>query len=921
MRTLRAAAAAAVLALATSASAAEIKKITSIEGITEYRLDNGLVVLLFPDDSRPKVTVNLTVFVGSRHEGYGETGMAHLLEHMVFKGTPTHPNVPKALQDRGAVFNGTTWVDRTNYYETLPAGDENLEFAIRLEADRMVNSFIKREDLLSEFSVVRNEFEMGENSPPNILSQRMMAVAYEWHNYGKSTIGNRTDIERVPIENLQAFYKRFYQPDNAMLVVAGKFDPEKALAYIQKYFGSIPRPKRKLDQTYTEEPAQDGERLVTLRRVGDVGVVGAIYHVPAGPHPEFAAVQILSQALTSAPSGRLYKALVESKKAASVNSSAYAWHDPGVLEIAAEVRKDQSLEEVQKTLLEVLEKELRQHPITQEEVDRARRQLLKARELAADNPTQIAIQLSDWAAQGDWRLYFLDRDRLEKITPAEVNAVVEKYLVRTNRTLGVFVPTEAPERTPIPAAGPIAEMVKDYKGRQAVAKGEEFDVSPANIESRVSRSSLPDGLKVSFLPKKNRGEAVQLRLALRYGDQESLKGYTSAAQFLPQLMLRGTKNLTRQQIQDELDRYRARLLAAGATGQLVFTLQTKRPDLPKVLEILRQVLREPTLPQDEFDVLKTKELADLEQQKTEPQALALRAMQSASSPYPKDDVRHVPSVEDEIERVKALTREKVQKLYDDFVSGRHGELTVVGDFDPAEVMPVLASIFGDWKAPQAYARIERPMHPGIEPGRKAIHTPDKANAIYVASQILPIRDDHPDFPALLMGNFILGGGTLSSRLGDRLRQKDGLSYGVGSFLNADAKDERAGLVLYAIANPSNLPKVEAGMREELQRLLKEGVTEDELAKAKQGYLQQQKVGRTNDGTLAALLAECQEVDRTMNYYAELEKKIEALTPGEVSEALRKHLDPKRLVIVVAGDFKSGKKDAAKAKSPAKDEGD
>src|SRR5207248_11025640 len=171
------------------------QKIASVEGVTEYRLANGVRVLLLPEASRPTVTVNMTVLVGSRHEGYGETGMAHLLEHMVFKGTPDHPNVPKALRDHGANFNGTTNVDRTNYFETMPANDENLEFGIHLEADRLVNSYVKREDLLSEMTVVRNEFERGENSPENILSQRINAVAYEWHNYGKSTIGNRSDIE------------------------------------------------------------------------------------------------------------------------------------------------------------------------------------------------------------------------------------------------------------------------------------------------------------------------------------------------------------------------------------------------------------------------------------------------------------------------------------------------------------------------------------------------------------------------------------------------------------------------------------------------------------------------------------------------------------------------------------------------------
>ncbi|MEL7265573.1 MAG: pitrilysin family protein, partial [Planctomycetota bacterium] len=241
-------------------SNATMTKVSEIEGISEYRLDNGTRVLLFPDESKEKVTVNMTVFVGSRHEGYGEAGMAHLLEHMLFKGTPQHPEVPKVLQDRGAIFNGTTWNDRTNYYETLPASDENLEFAIRLEADRLVNSYVRGEDLASEMTVVRNEFERGENSPTRILMQRITSSAYEWHNYAKSTIGNRSDIERVPVVRLRQFYRKFYRPDNVMVVVAGKFDEKNALQYLQKYFGALDSPDTPIDETYT-----------ILRRFGGVG--------------------------------------------------------------------------------------------------------------------------------------------------------------------------------------------------------------------------------------------------------------------------------------------------------------------------------------------------------------------------------------------------------------------------------------------------------------------------------------------------------------------------------------------------------------------------------------------------------------------------------------------------------------------------
>src|SRR5436190_3977042 len=326
----------------TAAPAAHATTLTTVEGITEYSLPNGLHVLLFPDQSKPTVTVNITYLVGSRHEGYGEGGMAHLLEHMMFKGSMHHTNVPQELTDHGSRPNGSTLFDRTNYFETVPATDTNLQWALDLEADRMVNSFIAKKDLESEFSVVRNEFELGENNPFLVSLQRTMAAAYRTHAYGKWPAGSKADIENVPIERLQVFYRKYYQPDNAVLVVAGKFDPHRTLALVERKFGSIPTPSRSLDKgnllfpTYTVEPVQDGERFVTTRRVGDAQMLMAGYHVPAGAHPDFAAVSVLQHVLSNNPSGRLYKALIDTKLAGTVDGNAFQLREPSLLLVWAE---------------------------------------------------------------------------------------------------------------------------------------------------------------------------------------------------------------------------------------------------------------------------------------------------------------------------------------------------------------------------------------------------------------------------------------------------------------------------------------------------------------------------------------------------------------------------------------------------------
>jgi zinc protease len=885
------------------AGAAELpKKTVTIEGITEYQMDNGLRVLLFPDESAPNVTVNLTVLVGSRHEGYGEAGMAHLLEHMLFKGTPTHPQIPKLLRERGAAFNGTTWVDRTNYFETMEGTDANLEFAIRLEADRLVNSYVKREDLLSEMTVVRSEFEAGENNPQTILSQRMLTAAYAWHNYGKSTIGNRSDIERVPIDRLQAFYRKHYQPDNCILIVAGKFDEAKALSYIAKYFGPLQRPARKLDATYTEEPPQDGERRVVLRRVGKIGVVGLVYHIPAGSHPDFAAVEVLSSVLASEPSGRLYKALVPTKKCTNVGGVAFNWHDPGVLEVIAQADRDSSLDAVRDALTDVVENVARDK-ISPTEVERAKRELLAERDLLMTKSNRIGVVLSEWASMGDWRLFFLHRDRLSQVTVDDVNRVAAQYLVRSNRTVGMYFPADKPERASVPPAPPIESLVKDYKGSKAITAGEVFEPTPANIERRVERYTLPSGLKVALLPKKTRGESVVAHLTLRYGNEEVMAGHTSATQLIATLMERGTKKHTRQQIQDELNKLSAQLESGGLLGDASFQLEAKRKTFPAALSLLKEILREPVFPKEEFEIFR-RELRDgLERSSTEPAPLAMRDLQRRLNPYPKEDVRYVPTVQDSIERLGAVTRDEVVEIYKNQIGAQAGELAVVGDFDPIVVRGLVQDIFAGWKAPVTYHRIERTAQTNVKGARHTIYTPDKANAIYTAGEHLPMKDTDPDFAALEVADFLFGGGSLSSRLGDRVRQKEGLSYGVVSHFSADARDPLARFSISAICNPMNINKVDKAISEELDRLIKDGVGGQELEEAKKAYLTQQKVARANDGFVARMLAEELSNGRTLSYYATLEKQIEGLSPEAVSLAVRKHLDPKRLVIIHAGDFK------------------
>ena len=873
---------------------------TQVEGISQYTLDNGLKVLLFPDPSKPTITVNVTYLVGSRHEGYGETGMAHLLEHMVFKGTPDHPNIPQELTEHGASPNGTTWLDRTNYFETFSATEENLDWALDMEADRMVNSYVKKEDLDSEMTVVRNEFERGENSPIRILWQRMVSSAYSWHNYGNSTIGARADLENVPIERLQAFYKKYYQPDNAVLLVAGKIEPEATLQKIADTFGKIPRPTRKLFATYTKEPTQDGERFVELRRTGDVQVVGAVYHMPPGTHEEYPAAAVLDELLTSQPSGRLYKALVEPQLASSVFSFTPALAEGGNMIIMAQVREERSLDSARVAMLAALDK-FKQNPPSPEEVARARKKILKNLELGLNNSDRLGREMSEYIAQGDWRLYFLFRDNVEKVTPEDVIAVAEKYLVPSNRTVGMFIPTDDPVRAEIPDAPDVAALVEGYKGREAVAEGEAFDPSPANIDKRTMSTALSGGMELALLPKETRGNTVVGQMTFRFGDEQSLKGKSTAASMAASLLDKGVAGMDRQAIEDRLDELKARVRIGGGSRSLSVRFETENENVPEVLELITKMLKTPTFPQEEFDKLKESRLASIEANLSEPMALAQQKLQRSLKPYKKDDVRYSMTFEEQIEAINQTTLADVKQFYQDFYGAQDATVSIVGDFDDKAAKNLLESELNDWKAQKSYRRIADKYVPSKAVNEK-IETPDKANAAFFAGINLPINQDHPDYAALVIGNHMLGGGFLNSRLATRIRQEEGLSYGVGSFMSADPIDKDGIFGAYAIYAPENAAALEKAFREEIDKVRTEGFSADELEAARTGWLQDQNVSRSQDNRLSGMLNNNLYLDRSMQWSQDLEDKIKKLTPAQVNAAMKKYVRPDQLVIVKAGDF-------------------
>jgi zinc protease len=875
------------------------KKVITIEGVTEYALNNGLKVLLYPDDSSTTTSVNITYKVGSRFESYGETGMAHLLEHLSFKGTPRNPNIPDEISSHGASANATTADDRTNYFETFPATQVNLEWALGLEADRMVHSFIAKKDLDSEMTVVRNEYERGENSPANILRERVLETAYLWHNYGHPTIGARSDIENVPITHLQRFYHTYYQPDNAVLIVAGNFDEVKTLAYIQRVFGVIPRPTRVLPNPYTVEPAQDGEREVTLRRTGGQLVLIESFHIPADAQADSAALGLLTEMLNERPSGRLYKDLIATKLAVQASANAASMHDPGYLMVTVISPKNGDLPAARAALDKLLAG-LAAQPFTEAELQRVKAQELNGYERLMNSSQQMASDLSENVAAGDWRLLFWDRDQMGKVTTADVQRVASTYLITSNLTVGTFIPEDKPLRAEIPAAPPLTAMLQGYTGSKAVEAGERFEATPRNIEARTRRGTV-GSLKTAFLERKSRGGRVSGVIRLQFGDLQSLQNLGDVGRLTAAMLMRGTRTHTRQQLQDELTRLKATLGISGDAIGVGVSFESTRENLPAVLDLAAEVLQQPAFPADQLDEIKRQRLAQIDSSRTEPQSLAIQAERRYLSPYAPGDFRYVATFDEEVVSVSKITVQDLQQFQQRFYGASNGEAAFVGSFDPDAVTQALQRDFGSWKSPSAYVRAPA-VYKATVAKSETIDTPDKANAVYFSNGTLRLRDDDPAYPALEIGNAIFGGGFLNSRLATRIRQHDGVSYTVGSDLGADPLEAVGSFSVYAICAPQNIGKVESDVQEELGRVLKSGFTAKEVADAKSGILQSRIVARSTDRALANSLVNHLFLGRDFSWDAKFEHSIDAATPQAIAAAMRQYIDPQSLFTVKAGDF-------------------
>lgn len=894
-----------VVSVATlGACASELKPVHTVEGISEYVLSNGLKVILFEDRSKPTATVNTTYLVGSRHENYGETGMAHLLEHLLFKGSRNFPDPDKEFARRGFRMNGTTWLDRTNFFVSFTASDDNMRWALAWSADAMVNSNIAKRDLDTEMTVVRNEYEMGENKPVSVMLKRMQSVLFDWHAYGRSTIGARSDIENVPIENLQAFYRKWYQPDNAVLTVSGSFDTKKVLGWIQESFGTIPRPTRMLPREWTIEPVADGPRYFQIRRPGEMQLVAVAYRVPSALSDDNMAVDTAVQILSDAPRGRLYKELVETGLASQV----FGWHlpgkYPGFVLFGAMVKKGETLEPVRTTMIDVIENAFKKKPVTAQELKTTAADTETAFERTLSDPEAFAVDLSDYIALGDWRVFFVDRDKVAKLTEQAVNQAAQTYFVRDNRVVGEFIPDNDPRRAPLMTMPKLDDVLSGIQFSEAGDTGEAFDVSQENIMRRTQRFKVGD-VSVALLPKKTRGKTVTVITSFQYGNLKAAYGKSVVADMLEPLLTRGARGIDKQAIAD-------RLTELKVQGD-VFSFTCTHETINEALAFMGKLIATSTFPDKEVTQYARQYGTALAAKSDDPMTLARDALVRHFRLYPQGDPRNTLTTEEIIEKLKTVDRSACYDWYRDVFSTEHGAVAVIGDFDAKAVRSILEKTLGQKKSVGKENSYERyfPQFKPVSAARFVIDTPQKENAAVLARMDFSGNFRDEDAPAMEVANWILGGGTsLSSRLMERLRQKEGLSYSVYSQILFPGFGNRAAWIAYAIVAPQNLAKAEKSLRDEIAKALDKGFTKEEVEQAVQGLLQHRAVNRAQDAHLARSWITFLETDTDFTESQRYEERLRALDVKAVNAALHKMLKADGITFALAGDLQKAKKAGA-----------
>ncbi len=867
--------------------------VTVESGIEELHLRaNGLRVLLAPDPTVPVTAACVVYHVGSRNEAVGHTGSTHLLEHLMFKGSRAFDPragrpIARTLERVGASFNATTWFDRTNYYETLPA--EHLELALELEADRMRHALLRADDLASEMTVVRNEFERGENDPFDVLLKDSFAIAFREHPYHHPTIGWRSDIEGASIERLREFYDTFYYPDNATLILVGGIERDAALDLVDRHFGGLPRAPRPIDHGVTQEPAQEGERRFVIRRAGEVGWVVTSWRVPAAAHPDTHALAVLADALSGGVTSRLHQKLVEPGRCLDAQAVAWQLRDPGLFQVFATLNQGVAHAEVEAVLRDEMAAVARDG-LHEVELDRARMQVEAQTAYHRDSPSQVAAGLSEAISCAHWRHYVDYLEKIRTVTLGDVQRVAQAYFHDDAISVGQFIPKDG---TGV-GGGITAPGAPLLRPRPCTLR-------PA-LAPQVIEAPLPGGARVLLLPRKG-NPTVHLQGSLLAGHGLVGPERWTAASLLPDMLERGTVAHDRMALARTVEDRGIELDISGEgfnPFEVFVSGRCLSRHLELVLRLAVEMLRTPTFPADELEKLRTLRLGELAQVNED---TFLRAFESFSRiVYPPGHPYCRRPLDERRRAIEALARDHLAEVHRALYGPASQVLAIVGDFDPGAAVATLVELLAGWEGGiPVPPELSRRGPNDAEPGAAREPMADKPNLDVVLGHPGGLRRTDGDFLAALLGNAVLGQSTLSSRLGQRLRDREGLTYGVVSRFFGASLADGPWATTFSVA-PTALERALTVCREEIARFVADGPSDAELADERAAMAGSFRVSLATPAGMAREIARLARHGLPMSLLDSLPEQVLGTTRDEVLAATRAHIAPKSLSVAAAGSL-------------------
>ena len=856
-------------------------------GIKEYTMtSNGLRVLLKQDNTAPVATFMVTYEVGSRNEAIGYTGSTHLLEHLMFKGsrkfnTKKGNSVFQTLQSLGARMNATTWLDRTNYFAVLPS--EHLETLIEIEADRMRNAYIKEEDRQSEMTVVRNEFERGQNSPSGVLDENIWATAYQAHPYHHSTIGWKEDIENVSIERLKEFYDTFYWPNNATAIAIGDFTEADALSMIKKHFGKIRKSTKPIPEVYTAEPKQEGIRTITLKRAGQQGIVGVAHKTPSATDPDAATFMVLSSILSSGKNSRFYKNITDK----GLTTSVYIWdslfRDPGLFTVYANLSPDVDHKTVEEAIVNEYEK-IKKDGVSEEEVKKAQSQLIASMKFSQDGSYAVASGLNEAIASGDWTLYTTYGDKIGAVTKEDIKKVVNKYFLKDLSTVGYFIPLGSGGQSQ-KAATSARELEK--------MKQKHFSTEEESLSSKIIDTEPVKGVRLLTL-KRGSG-VVTMSGSMLGGDIYSTEN-NRAADMVAAMLDQGTVNMSKFEISEKLESAGARLSFFNGQARVGFSGKFLSDDTNMVISLLADQLKNPLFSKEELEKSKKRQIAGYKRSKESTRGNAMNDMLQAF--YGSDHQNSPTNPEQAIEEIKKLTSEDLK----DYHSKNYGlgsmVLVIVGDVDHVKMENLIKQNFDSWKQSPLKNK-EEPKTGNRVADKVYVTMEDKTSTDFIVGTALGIDRHHPDYLPLYLATHTLGG-NFSARLMQTVRVKEGLTYGINSSLSGFGNSNDGYWMVGGTFSPKLLSKGESSTLREVKKWAEEGITQKELDITKSTLIGGFQVGFDTTGGLAGGILSAAVVHNDLTYLDNYPKMLKAITLDQANNAISKYISFDGLYQVAAG---------------------